>query len=241
MKEKNKTLIKRLLTIIKFAVLIFIIIGIPLIIYLNNPEVIDNFKSLESVNKMLDEYETSSIFVYIGIQIFQIVVSIIPGQAIQFAAGYAFNFWLAYLFSIIGIALGTFITFYLAKFLGTDFIHMLFGEERIQRHIDRFKNKRAFLVLFILFLIPGIPKDMLTYAAGVSDIRFMPFLIINLTARTPALMCTILIGTFFRSHSYVGMYVLIAIAIVLFILGVIFRDKLFSSLDRFYIKNSLIK
>lgn len=234
MKEKRKRQINLILTILKFAVLLFIVIGIPLLVYFNNPEIINHFKSLEAVNAMLDEYKTGSIFVYIGIQVFQIIVSVIPGQIIQFAAGYAYNFWLGYLFSIIGIGLGTLITFYIAKFLGTDFIHMVFGEERLGRYVERLNSKKGMTILFILFLIPGVPKDMLSYAAGVSEIRFFPFLIINLVARTPALMGTILIGTFFRSHSYVGMYIMIGVAVVMFVLGLIFKDKVMKQLDKFY-------
>ncbi len=241
MKEKRQKQIKRALTIVKFAVLIFIIIGIPLLIYLSNPGIIDHFKSLDSVNAMLDQYKAGSVFVYIGVQIFQIVVSIIPGQAIQFAAGYAFNFWLAYLFSIIGIGLGTLLTFYIAKFLGTDFVHMVFGEERIQRYVHRLNSKKAVIIIFILFLIPGVPKDMITYAAGVSEMRFLPFLVINLVGRTPALMGTILMGTFFRSNSYVGLYIMIGVAVVLFILGIIFKNKLIRQLDMLYSKAHLTK
>lgn len=234
MKDKHKQLLKTIMTIGKFVILLVIVIGIPLLVYFKNPEIIDHFSSLESVNSMLEQYKTGSIFVYIGIQIFQIVVSIIPGQIIQFAAGYAFNFWLAYLFSIIGIGLGTAVTFYIAKILGTGFIHLVFGEERISKYLKRINSKKGIVILFLLFLIPGVPKDMLSYVAGVSEIKFFPYLIINLVARTPALMGTILIGTFFRSHSYVGMYILIGVAVVLFVLGIIFKDKVLKQLDKFY-------
>lgn len=236
MKEERKKQFKLMMTVAKFLLLIFIVLGIPLIVYFNNPHIIDHFRSLNAVNAMLAEYETGSIFIYIGVQIFQIVVSIIPGQIIQFAAGYAYNFWLAYLFSIIGIALGTLLTFYIAKLLGHDFVHMAFGEERVNKYMKRINSKKGFIILFILFLIPGVPKDMLTYVAGVSEIRFLPFLIMNLVGRTPALMGTILIGSFARSHSYVGMYILIGVAVVLFVLGLIFKDKVINQLDKLYNK-----
>lgn len=241
MNEKRKKRIRFWITVAKFTLLLFIVIGVPLLVYFNNPEIIKNFDSLTSVNNFLDNYKTGSIFVYIGIQIFQIIVSVIPGQAIQFAAGYAYNFWLGYVFSLIGIGLGTLIAFFIAKLLGTDFVHLVFGEERLKRYMDKLNSKRGLTILFILFLIPGVPKDMLTYAAGVSEIRFIPFLIINLVARTPALMGTILIGTMFRSHSYVGMYILIGAAVVLFVLGIVFKDKLIKQLDKFYDKTVVKK
>ena len=236
MKEQNKRRIKIILTILKFLLLIFIIVGIPLLVYFNNPEILENFDSLESVNAFLEQYKTGSIFIYIGIQIFQIVVSIIPGQAIQFAAGYAFEFWLGYLLSIVGIALGTVLTFYIARILGRDFVHLVFGEERIQRYVDRLNSKKGLIIIFILYLIPGVPKDMLTYAAGVSDLKFIPFLVINLVARTPALMATILIGSFFRSHSYTGMIVIAVAAVILFIIGILNREKLIKKIDLLYNK-----
>jgi Uncharacterized conserved protein len=169
-----------------------------------------------------------------GLQVFQIVVSIIPGQALQFAAGYAYHFWLGLLYSLIGVAMGTVITFYLARLLGKDALHVIFGEERFSRFVHTLNSKRSFIVLFVIFLIPGIPKDLFTYAAGVSEIRIGPFLLLSLLGRTPAMIGSILMGSMFYNGSYTGLIIVGAAAVILFIAGILKRDKMMKWTDRFY-------
>ncbi|WP_130863721.1 TVP38/TMEM64 family protein [Bacilliculturomica massiliensis] len=234
MNEMKKQRWKRAFSILKLLVLIGIVAGIPALLYQADPDFIRQFKDLDAVNAYLDKYETASWFVYIGLQILQIIVSVIPGQMIQFAAGYAYVFWIAYLLSIAGIALGTIATFYLARLLGKDAMHVIFGEEKITYFVNHLNSKKAYITLFILFLIPGFPKDLITYAAGVSEIKITPFLILNLIGRSPALLATILMGSMTRTGSYIGMVILTAAVTVVFILCFIKRKKLIEMSDVIY-------
>jgi uncharacterized membrane protein YdjX (TVP38/TMEM64 family) len=169
-----------------------------------------------------------------GLQVFQIIVSILPGQALQFAAGYAYHFWLGFLFSILGVTMGTVITFYLARLLGKDALHVIFGEEKFNKFVHTLNSKRSYIVLFVIFLIPGIPKDLFTYAAGVSEIRIVPFLLLSLIGRTPAMIGSILMGNMFYNGSYTGLIFMGAAAVILFVAGIIKRDKMIKLTDRFY-------
>jgi hypothetical protein len=87
-------------------------------------------------------------------------------------------------------------------------------------------TNRSFVVLFVIFLIPGIPKDLFTYAAGVSEIRIVPFLLLSLIGRAPAMIGSILMGSMFYNESYVGLVIVGAIAVILFIAGLTQRHKL---------------
>lgn len=206
--------------------MLILVIGVPFYVYFRYPDLIDHFRSLEAINAFLLQYQTASIFVYIGLQIFQIIVSILPGQALQFAAGYAYTFWFGYLYSIIGITLGTTITFYMARLLGKDAMHVIFGEEKFCKFVHILNSKRAFIVLFVIFLIPGIPKDLFTYAAGVSEIRIKPFILLSLVGRTPAMMVSIMMGSMFHKESYTGLIILGVIAVIASIAGILQRNKL---------------
>lgn len=232
--ENRKKRVRTFVSILKLLILFGIVIGVPVYVYFTCPELVDRFKSLEEINKLLKQYKTASIFIYIGLQIFQIVVSILPGQALQFAAGYAYSFWFGFLYSIIGVALGTAITFYLARLLGKDALHVIFGEDRFSKFLHMLNRKRSFVVLFVIFLIPGIPKDLFTYAAGVSEIRIVPFLVLSLVARTPAMIGSVMMGSMFQNKSYFGLIFLGTIAVILFIAGILKRDKLIKWSDRFY-------
>lgn len=232
--EKRRKRIRTAFSVLKLLILFGIIIGMPVYIYFTYPELIDRFRSLEEINKLLSQHKTASIFLYIGLQIVQIVVSVLPGQALQFAAGYAYHFWLGFLFSIIGVALGTVITFYLARLLGKGALQVIFGEEKFSRFVHTLNKKRSFVVLFVIFLIPGIPKDLFTYAAGVSEIRIIPFLLLSLIGRTPAMMGSVMMGSMFYNGSYFGLIILGAAAVLLSLAGLLNRDRLVKWTDRFY-------
>ncbi|MBR0596610.1 TVP38/TMEM64 family protein [Sinanaerobacter chloroacetimidivorans] len=233
---KRKKQIRTFVSIIKLLVLLGFIIGIPAYVYFNYPEFISHFNSLEEINSFLLQYKTASIFVYIGLQILQIIISVLPGQALQFAAGYAYSFWFGYLYSIIGVTFGTFITFYLARWLGKDAMHLFFGEERFTRFVHVLNSKRAYIVLFVIYLIPGIPKDLFVYAAGVSEIKMKPFLFLSLVGRTPALMGSVMMGSMFKNDSYTGLIILGIVAVVACIIGLLQRNRFLRWADKTYQK-----
>lgn len=234
--EKRRKKLQTIVSILKLLILFGIVIGIPIYIYFTYPELIDRFKSLDEIKKLLNQYKTASVFAYIGLQILQIIISVLPGQALQFAAGYAYHFWLGFLYSIIGVALGTVITFYLARLLGKDALQVIFGEEKFSKFVHTLNSKRSFIVLFVIFLIPGIPKDLFTYAAGVSEIRIIPFLLLSLIGRAPAMIGSIMMGNMLYNGSYVGLIIVAAAAVILFLAGITHRDKLVKWTDRFYTK-----
>jgi len=222
------------LSILKLTALIAIVIVLPVYVYFEFPDFFNQFTTMEGVNQFLDEYQAASMLVYLGLQVLQIVVSVIPGQFIQFAGGYAFGFWLGYLLSLVGIALGSSVAFGLARVLGRDGIHLLFGKERISRFVRQLNSKRAFAILFVLFAVPGLPKDLVTYAAGVSHFGFKPFIILSLVARSPALMGTLIMGKMLNSESYIELIILIVFTAILCIFLYIKRHNLTSYVDGLY-------
>ena len=137
---------------------------------------------------------------------------------------------------MIGAFIGSVIVFYIAQFLGHDAMHILFGERKVIETLDKINSKRGMLAVFVIFLIPGIPKDLCTYAAGISKMKIKPFLIISLIARSPGMMCSIAIGRQIMHGNYHSAIIIVAIVVVLFIIGVLFRDKVFKFFDVVYDK-----
>ena len=168
---------------LKLLLLIGIVVAVPVYIYFYQQDFLAQFKSFDDVIVYLEQYRFESIFVYIGIQVLQIVISIIPGQAFQFAAGYLYGFFFGLLFSVIGALIGTTISFYLARLLGKGALHLFFGEERMTYFIERLNSKRAYTIVFLLYLIPGLPKDVVSYAAGVSEMKFKAFMAFSMAGR----------------------------------------------------------
>lgn len=221
-------------TILKFALLLFIIIGIPLYFYFFKMDFIQQFSSLEQVNAFFREYRGHSALACLAAQIIQIIICFIPGQWIQLASGYAFGFWLGLLISLIGAAIGSVITYYLAKILGQDAMYLVFGEEKIHSFVQKLNSKKAILMVFAFYLIPGVPKDFVAYAAGISNMKLKPFLIVSMIGRTPGMIGSLLIGKQLEVGAYTAAIIIAIVAILLFVLGIVFRNKLTDLLDQIY-------
>ncbi|MBS5335381.1 MAG: VTT domain-containing protein [Anaerovoracaceae bacterium] len=227
-----------IVSILKILLLGAIVIGIPLYIYFFEKEWISQFRDFDDIIAYLQSYRLESIPIYIYIQVTQIIISIIPGQIFNLAAGYLYTFFPALLFSIIGAFVGTLVSFWIARWLGSDFVHIFFGREKTQDYVKKLNSKKAYTIVFFIYLIPGIPKDVVSYAAGVSDMKFKPFMLLSLIGRLPGMMGSIMIGSMWHKEEYIGMIILAVLAITAFILCIVFRKKINKFLDEIYEKIS---
>ena len=227
---------KLIISSFKILLLILIVVGIPLYIYVFHRDIISGFENFEDIVAFLEKYETESIPIYIGLQILQVVVSVLPGQVFQLAAGYMYTFIPALIYALIGATVGTMISFGLARVLGRDFVHLFFGEEKTYYYMQRLNSKRAYTLVFLLYLIPGIPKDMVSYVAGISEINFKAFIFLSIVGRLPGMMGSIMIGSMWNNGQYAGMIILGIVAAVAFILCLIFHKKINGFLDNIYDK-----
>jgi uncharacterized membrane protein YdjX (TVP38/TMEM64 family) len=189
------------------------------------------------LKELIMSYGKYGILVLIGIQIVQVIIFFIPGGFVQIAGGYIYGALLATVISIIGTVLGSAIIFKIANRLGKPFITKVVSKKdmRFFRKIlqlghdegDDHKSKnRSLAIIFLLYLIPGIPKDVLGYICGITDISFRDFILYSTVARIPG----VFISSYFGSKIFLGnKIVLILIAVVmsmLFILGVFKGEKI---------------
>ena len=232
MSSKKKVAI----AILKLIFLILIVILIPLYLYFYQQDFLMRFRDFNDIVSFLERYKLQSIPIYIILQIAQIVISVLPGQFFQLAAGYLYTFWPALLFSCIGAFLGTTITFWLAKVLGSDFVHIFFEKDKTEDYVKRLNSKKAYTIVFLLYAIPGIPKDVVSYAAGLSEMKYKPFIILSTIGRIPGMMGSIIIGSMWHKEEYVGMIILAIIAVVAFCTCIIYRKKLHELIDKAYDK-----
>jgi uncharacterized membrane protein YdjX (TVP38/TMEM64 family) len=138
--------------------------------------------------------------VFIGLQVLQVVVFIIPGEVFQIAAGYVFGAFRGTVYCLAGSIIGGTINFFAARFLFRHRVerYALTHQGWIIEKIKAFENRsdyngRAVLLVFLLYLIPGMPKDLLGYIWGITDIMYLPYIIASHLGKMPALI----ISTFF--------------------------------------------
>ena len=226
--------LKKALPFIKLACLIILLVGLPYLIYRLFPSIWYFINNEAELDILLKQNYIAGMFIYIGAQILQVVISVIPGEAVQIAGGYIYGVAGGLLLSIVGIGIGTFLAFRLARFMGRDAVVAIFGESKMQQ-VEKYMNgRRGRTIVFALFLIPAMPKDMLCYVAGVSSMREKDFYLLSMIGRIPALAGSMLMGSLWRSDDFVPLIIIAAVVVTLFVLGVIFREKLFCLADKFF-------
>ncbi len=131
---------------------------------------------------------------FVGMMFFQVVVAIVPGEPLEIAAGYAFGFWEGTLLCQIGIFLGSLTVFLFVRNWGIRVVEVFFPREKIlSSKLLRDRRKRDALA-FILMFIPGTPKDILTYCAGLTDMPLGTWLLISTIARIPSVVTSTIGG-----------------------------------------------
>ena len=222
---------KRAYAVIRLSVLALIIIGVPAVLFFNYRDTLFNADWLSQLPVLLSRYRRQAAFILIALQILQVIICIVPGQPIQFAASYMFGIAKGYLISVTGAVIGAFIAFYISGLLGKDAVCTLFGREKVENYRRKLNSGRGLMAVLLIYLIPGIPKDLTAYAAGISDMRIRPFLLVSTIGRSPAMLGSLLIGHFFSRGNYKAVAALAVITVILLIIFFIKRKDMVALLD----------
>lgn len=163
---------------------------------------------------------------FIILQSLQVVVAPIPGEVTGLIGGYLYGPMLGIILSTIGLTLGSFLAFIISRFLGRPFVDKLVKKETVERYEYLLKHRRVAFLIFLLFLIPGFPKDYLCYILGLGPISIREFLFISTIGRFSGTVLLTLGGTYFYHKQYYKFFVILGAAIVILILSMVYRDKL---------------
>lgn len=161
-------------------------------------------RSPEEFKAFVESYGWKGRFVALGIQVLQVVVSLIPGEVVEVGIGYTFGAIEGTLLCMAGVAIASSLVFLLVKRLGIRLVEFFISREKINELRFINSEKKLKRLIFILFFIPGTPKDLLTYFAGLTRIKLHEFLIISLIARIPSLVTSTIGGNLIQKESYWG-------------------------------------
>ena len=214
-KRKIYTIISFLLFIL-FIIVVAVVVGKPMIKMASNPE---------EFRKWVVSHGALGWLAFVAMQFLQIVVAIIPGEPLEVAAGYAFSTIPGSLLCLIGAGLGSSFIFLLTKKLGHKFVEIIVSKEKINSiRILHDEKKRDFFI-FVIFLIPGTPKDALTYLAGLTTIPLKKFIILTSIARIPSVVSSTIVGDALGLQQYKVAVVVYGITIFFSIIGIILYKK----------------
>jgi uncharacterized membrane protein YdjX (TVP38/TMEM64 family) len=181
------------------------------------------FLSKERAVAFIKSYRYDEL-VFIALQILQVVMAPIPGEVTGIIGGYIYGPFLGALYSTIGLTIGSWLAFSIARIFGLPLVEKVVKAETLQQYDYVIQHKGA-LIAFLLFLIPGFPKDVLCYILGLSHIGTCRFLLISTVGRLLGTVLLSLSGSFARDNHYGALLILIAAGGVFALIGCLYRDK----------------
>ena len=209
------------------------ILGIVAVVYVFRQEIWAIFATPESVRAWVDRWGIAAPLIFIGAQVLQVMVFIIPGETVQVAGGYLFGFLGGLGLTTLGIAIGSAINFHLARALGTPFVTRFFNADQVHKLERIAASPRAQIGFFLLFVIPGIPKDILCYVAGLSPMRFFYFLGVSMVGRLAGIVGSTLMGSAAAGEKWVIAIVILVVSCILFAIGFACRERIEKWVERY--------
>jgi uncharacterized membrane protein YdjX (TVP38/TMEM64 family) len=185
----------------------------------------------EKAIAFINSYHPYDELVFIFLQILQVVAAPIPGEVTGLIGGYLYGPLMGTIYSTIGLTIGSWLAFLLARIFGLPFVERIVKPEIIQKY-DYVMEHRGVLISFILFLIPGFPKDCLCYIMGLSHMTITTFLIISTTGRLAGTILLSVCGSFAHHHRYGALIIAFSVSGIFIILAYLYREKLINILRR---------
>ena len=224
-KIEIKKLVKNAIPIIIFLLLMLVLTLIfwPYIDRLSTQEGREEFKA------WIDNLGFGGWLVTLGIQLLQIFVAFIPGEPVELMLGYVWGPWLGMLTCLVGIFIGTYAIFLLSRRFGMPFVKKMVGTDDLTKYRFLADKNKVEITVFILFFIPGTPKDALTYIAPLAPISPIKYLLIATFARIPSVITSTILGDSVAEGKWGLSIIVFVITALISIFGIIFGNKFIES------------
>ena len=185
--------IAAILVAVAVFALVFVFVGIPVIRFISEPEKFREWVEARGIGGKL---------AFVGVVILQVIVALIPGEPFEIAAGYAFGAVEGTLLCIVAAAIGSVCVFLLVRQFGEKLAEVFFPQKKLSDlRFLKSSPRRDFLFL-VIFTVPGTPKDLLCYFAGLTDIRFPVWLLICSFGRIPSIITSTIGGDALGTQNY---------------------------------------
>lgn len=158
---------------------------------------------------------------YIFLQIVQTIVAPIPGNFVGGLGGFLFG-WTGVIWTTIGSAIGAYFVFFISRKLGRRLVDRFVKKELIEK-FDFVMGDNAKLILFIIYLIPGLPDDVVCYVAGLTKVPIRELVALFVIGRTPSVIVTNYIGAGLEQGNITGVVIVGIIAMI--IIGIIYWQQ----------------
>jgi len=180
---------------------------------------------------LIRSYGVYSPVPYIFLQTIQVVIAPIPGGAVEFIGGYLFGAKAGFLYSMIGLLIGSWVAFSLARIFEKLAVEKVVPLET-RKKFNYLIGHEGVILSFLLFLIPGFPKDALCYILGLTPMHLGMFLFISVVGRVPGTLMACLQGAKAFDHQYKTLLILTGISTLVILIFYIYHDEIHHAIKK---------
>lgn len=231
LEAKKKLRNKRIVAVFSLAIIVLLVLWVVNIATKLITSEGGIAKAAENFRDIILSYGTWGAIVALGIQVLQVIVSPIPGQVVEIGVGMAYGEIEGSLLCLLGSAIAALMIMAFVKKFGVKFVELFVPIDRINDIKIINSEKKLELAAFVLFFIPGTPKDPLIFFFGVTKIRTWRLVIIQTIARAPAIFATTYGGKLLASGNYTAAVVTFLIIGALAIVGMLCYSKILKFLQ----------
>lgn len=211
-KSLNKKVIKMcfVITVLIVVGILSLVVGRPLVKFASEPE---KFRIWVDSNGFWGR------LAYIGMMVLQIVAAFLPGEPFEMVAGYAFGTAQGTILCLLASAVGSILVLLLSRKFGMRFISLFFNKQQIEKIKFLRSSPKRILLFAVIFILPGTPKDLLCYFAGITDIKLWILILICSFGRIPAIITSTLGGDALGTKSYILAIVVFSLTLLISLIG----------------------
>lgn len=186
---------------------------------------IELFLDRDRMMRFISEHRAYATVIFIGLQALQVVAAPVPGEVTGFVGGYFFGTGWGIVYSTVGLTIGSWLAFTISRLLGRHIVEAVVNPEVIKRYDYVMKHKGLFLA-FVMFLIPGFPKDILCYVLGLGHMAQRDFLLVSTSGRLLGTTLLTIGGTYFRDQRYGAFFTVVGLGIAAILAVMIYRERI---------------
>ena len=215
--HKKKIYLFAIVVALLFIAAVGYLVGKPMVDFVREPE---RFRA------WVDSSGFMSRVIFVGMVVFQLVIALIPGEPLEMGAGYAFGAVEGTILCIIGCVIGSALVFLFVRRFGVKLVEVFFPREKIRSLRFLQDSRRLVLLTFIVFFIPGTPKDLLSYFIGLTDMKLGTWLFITAVARIPSIVTSTVTGDALGLKDYQFALIAFGVTLALSLAGILVYRRL---------------
>ena len=215
--HKKKIYLAAIIVALIFIAAVGYLVGKPMVEFVREPE---RFRA------WVDSSGFVSRVIFVGMVVFQLIIALIPGEPLEMGAGYAFGAVEGTILCIIGCVIGSALVFLFVRRFGVKLVEVFFPREKIRSLRFLQDSRRLNLLTFIVFFIPGTPKDLLSYFIGLTDMKLGTWLLITAVARIPSIVTSTVTGDALGLKDYQFALIAFGVTLALSLAGILVYRRL---------------